>query len=276
MSVRQMSELERKQEELELKRIAGKTNNIEINERTLEAFRQEFRKKGLEPESKDYPPDDFVIISKLKEFDRLVDPSQGIKKVIGSMVRQPVTVFNKQGKPEIKDALYYSGYYYGVDKRANDLGAEFQNEGCYKRPRLVFTATDPANPFDPKTGERRGSYKQSGGAIIEHYIFLPEKKEDRVKFLNDIIEKATGTYPGNLSIGGHLSYRNPSPNNDHSGTHGGSFTWQVFTELSLEGLGELQNKNYYTEKSTGAIKYRTGQRVAYDHSTKKVETTTGR
>jgi hypothetical protein len=52
-----------------------------------------------------------------------------------------------------------------------------------------------------KTNYWRGSYKQSGGAIIEHYVFLPEKKEDRVKFLNDIIEKATGTYPGNLSIG---------------------------------------------------------------------------
>jgi len=276
MSVRQMNELEKEQEQLQLKRIAGKTNNIEINDKTLEAYRTEFRKKGLEPEIQDYPIDDFVIISKLKEFDRLVDPTQGIKKVIGSMVRQPVTVFNKQGKPEIKDALYYSGYYYGFDKKGNEIGAEFYNEGCYKRPRLVFTSTDPANPFDPKTGERRGSYKQSGGSIIEHYIFLPEKQAERVKFLNDIVEKATGTYPSNLSIGGHLSYRNPSPNNDKSGTHGGSFNWKVFCELSLEELGELQNKNYYTETSTGQIKDRTGQRVAYDHSTKKVETTTGR
>ena len=73
-----------------------------------------------------------------------------------------------------------------------------------------------------------------------------------------------------------MSYRNPTPNNDHSGTHGGSFTWQVFSELSIEELGELQNKNYYVEKSTGAVKDRTGARVAYDHSTKKVETTTGR
>jgi hypothetical protein len=275
MSARQLNELEKEQEELELRRIAGKTNNIEINERTLEAYRTEFRKKGLEVETKDYPQDDFIQIAKLKEFDRLVDPTQGIKKVIGSMVTQPVTVFDKNAKPQVKDALYYSGYYYGQDKHGNDLGAEFY-EGCYKRPRLIFTSIDPANPFDPNTGERRGSYKQSGGSIIEHYIFLPGKQAERVKFLNDIVEKATGTYPGNLSIGGHLSYRNPSPNNDHSGTHGGSFTWQVFTELSIEELGELQNKNYYTEKSTGAIKDRTGQRVAYDHSAKNVETTTGR
>ena len=82
MSVRQMNELEKEQEQLELKRIAGKTSNIEINERTLEAYRHEFRKKGLEPETRDYPMDDFVQIAKLKQFDALVDPSQGIRKVI--------------------------------------------------------------------------------------------------------------------------------------------------------------------------------------------------
>jgi hypothetical protein len=97
MSARQLNEVEREQEELEPRRIAGKTNNIEINERNLEAYRTEFRKKGLEVGTKDYPQDDFIQIAKLKEFDRLVDPTQGIKKVIRSMVRQPVTVFDKNG-----------------------------------------------------------------------------------------------------------------------------------------------------------------------------------
>jgi hypothetical protein len=274
MPVRQLNELEREQEQLELKRIAGKTNNIEINERTLEAYRTEFRKKGLEPESQDYPQDDFVQIAKLKEFDRLVDPTQGIRKVIESMVRQPVTIFDKNGRPQVKDALYYSGYYYGQDKHGNDLGAEFY-EGYFKKPKLVFTYTDQANPFDPKTGERRGQYKATG-RTFEHYIFLPEKKEDRIEFLDNLVKNATGTNIANLSLGGHLSYRNSSPNNDRSGTHGGSFTWQIFSELSLEELGELQNKSYFVEKSAGQIKDRTGARVAYDHSTKKVEATTGR
>lgn len=274
MSTTEVNELEKRDEELMLKRIAGKTNNIEINERTLDAYRQEYRKKGLEPESKDYPQDEFIQVAKLKEFDVLVDPEQGIRKVIGSMIRQPVTVFNKQGKPEVKDALYYTGYYYGIDKRGNEIGAEF-HEGDFKKPKLVFTSTDPANPYDPKTGERRGEYKTSG-VKFEHYIFLPEKQADRIKFLNDLVEKATGTSIGSLGMGGHLAYRNPSPDNGRSGTHGGSFTWQIFTELSLEELGELQNKNYYTEKATGAIKDRTGQRVAYDHSTKKVEPTKDR
>lgn len=41
------------------------------------------------------------------------------------MVRQPVTVFDKNGKPEVKDALYYNGNYYGVDKKEMEIGAEF-------------------------------------------------------------------------------------------------------------------------------------------------------
>jgi hypothetical protein len=84
-----------------------------------------------------------------------------------------------------------------------------------------------------------------------------------------------GTHTGNLEKG-HLHYRNPDSSNNHSGTHGGSFTWDLFCDLSLDELGELQNKSYYTEKATGQIKDRTGQRVAYDHSTKRVETTKDR
>jgi hypothetical protein len=45
------------------------------------------------------------------------------------MVRQPVTVFDKNGKPQVKDALYYSGYYYGQDKHGNDLGQNFMKVG---------------------------------------------------------------------------------------------------------------------------------------------------
>jgi hypothetical protein len=110
---------------------------------------------------------------------------------------------------------------------------------------------------------------------LNKFLKLPEDKKQRRKELEDIIQKATGTHTGNLE-GGHLHFRNPTPDNSHSGTHGGSFTWDLFCDLSLEELGELQNKRYYTEKSTGQIKDSTGQRVAYDHSTKRVETTKDR
>ena len=274
MSTIEMSDLESKQNKLALNRIEGKPQHIEINERTLLAYREEYAKKGLVPtKESDYPQEDFQLVAKQKNFDRLVDPSQGIRKIIESMVRQPITIFDKNGKAQIKDALYYNGYWYGIDKRGNDIGAPFR-EGFYKRPKLIFSLSDTVNPYDPKTGERRGKWIASG-STFEHYIFLNADKKERRKQLEEIIKNATGTHINNLEIH-KLHYRNPSPNNDHSYGHGGSFTWDLFCDLSIEELGELQNKNYYVEKETGAIKDRTGQRVAYDHSTKKVEPTKDR
>jgi hypothetical protein len=43
-----LNELERKDEELKLKQVAGTPRHIQINEKTLEATKQEFRNKGLE------------------------------------------------------------------------------------------------------------------------------------------------------------------------------------------------------------------------------------
>lgn len=39
------------------------------------------------------------------------------------------------------------------------------------------------------------------------HIFLPEKKEDRVKFLNDILEQNSDTFLEELISGAHLLYR---------------------------------------------------------------------
>jgi hypothetical protein len=265
----EMSEMEIKQRERELKKIEGTAKHIEINDRTIKAFKEEFGKKGLTiTKEEEYPQEEFHSVAKQKEFDSLVDPSQGIRKIIESMIRQPVTIFNKQGKPEIKDALYYNGYWYGSTKRGEDLGAPF-HEGSYKKPKLSFIYVDSRNPYDSKTGERRGTYK-TNGIITEHYIFLSEDKQKRRKQLEDILQKATGTYKGDLERG-HLHYRQPSPNNDHRGTHGGSFNWNQFCDLSIEELGECQDKRYYKEKSTGILKDKDGVRVQYDQSTGKIE-----
>jgi hypothetical protein len=185
------------------------------------------------------------------------------------MVRQPVTIFDKNGNPETKDALYYNGYWYGTNKRGDDLGAPF-HEGSYKKPKLTFVVsnTGQTNLDYDEQGERRGAWKPIG-FTYEPYIFLSEDNKERRKQLEDILQKATGTYTGNLSFG-HLSYRNPSPNNDHSGTHGGRISWDNFCDLSIEQLGELQNKNYYTDDK-GFLKDKDNVRVAYDPSTKKVE-----
>ena len=184
------------------------------------------------------------------------------------MVRQPVTIFDKTGKAVVKDALYFNGSYRGVDKFGTDIGAPF-HEGSFKKPRLVFSFIDPAHPFDSSTGEKRGQYTTSG-YTFEHYIILSEDKKLRRKELEDILQKATGTYKGNLG-NGHLHFRNPSPDNNHSGAHGGSFKWDQFCDLSIEELGECQNKRYYKEASTGILKDIDGVRVNYNQSTGKME-----
>lgn len=265
-----VNELETEENERSLRQIAGKAQHIEINERTIQAVKEEFAKKGLTvSKEEDYPAEDFHLISKQKNFDALVDPSKGIRKIIQTMVRQPVTEFDKKGKAVVKDALYYRGQYYGLDKKDMEIGASFY-EGVYQSPKIAFSYVDAANPYDPKTGERRGSYRPTGYKT-HHYIFLSEDKKERRKQLEDIIAKCPGTHTSTLTTSKNLSYRNPTPDNNHSGTHGGGFSWDQFCDLSIEELGECQNKNYYTEKSSGALKDKDGVRVAYDHSTKKVE-----
>jgi hypothetical protein len=272
----EINELLQRDRQLELKKIAGTTKNIKINERTIEAYKEAYREKGMEPEGeKDYPKEDYHLVSKQKKFDALVDPKLGIRKVIESMVRQPITIFDKNGKAQIKDALYYSGYWYGTNKRGDDLGAPFK-EGFYRRPRLIFNVSNTGQTkldYDEQ-GERRGTWIV-GSTIMEHYIFLSEEKKERRKQIQAIINECVDTYPANLESRGGLHYRDPSANNDHSGGHGGGFTWDVFCDLSLKQLGELQNKNYYADDD-GIIRDKTGQRVSYDPSSKKVETTAGR
>ena len=264
------NELQEEQDKLALSKIAGKPQHIEINERTIQAFKEEFGKKGLTPnKEEDYPAEDFQLIAKQKDFDSKVDPTQGIKKIIHSMVRQPITVFDKNGKPQVKDALYIRGSYYGVDKRGADLPSAEYYEGFYRKPKLTFAYTDTTAPYDPKTGERRGQYKTSG-FITEHYIFLPEDKKERRKILEDIVQKATGTYINNIQC----YYRNPSANNDHSGTHG-PIGWDNLCDLSISQLGQLQGNRYYSDDN-GILRDGSGTRVQYDPSSKKVESASGR
>lgn len=78
----------------------------------------------------------------------------------------------------------------------SELHASF-HEGSYKKPKLSFQV-DPMQEFDPKTGERRGDWKITG-FTYEHYIILPEDKNQRRKFLEDLISKCNGMHPRYLT-----------------------------------------------------------------------------
>ena len=155
---RQMTELEQAEEKLKLAEISGKPRHIEINERTLEAYRSEFSKKGLQVETEDYDREEFYLVKNQKKFDSIVDTKEPILKKIWAMCRQPVTIQEK-GKLVTKDALYYYGNYLGTDKAGNDIGAEFR-EGFYLKPKLRFYLTDPSHPYDSTTGKGKVVIKQ--------------------------------------------------------------------------------------------------------------------
>jgi hypothetical protein len=82
------------------------------------------------------------------------------------------------------------------------------------------------------------------------------------------MDKSLGTTPESVAYGGHLSYKQASPDNNHSGAHGGNFNWSQFCELSLHELGEAQQKGYYKDEKTGQLKDKDGVRVKFDDNTR--------
>jgi hypothetical protein len=68
----EVSDLERNQRERELNKIAGKAKHIEINERTMQTYKEEYAKKGLTPtKESDYPQEDFHLVKKTKSIRRI-------------------------------------------------------------------------------------------------------------------------------------------------------------------------------------------------------------
>jgi hypothetical protein len=63
----QITDYEKEQNELALKKISGKPQHIEINERGLVATREEFAKKGLVvSREKDYDAETYHLVKKLR------------------------------------------------------------------------------------------------------------------------------------------------------------------------------------------------------------------
>jgi len=267
---RWMKEYERNK----LKAIEGEPkHNIELEDetsyRTIQAYKEECRKNGLVITSdEEYPREQFVELSKLRQFDSRVDATKGIFKQITVMVRQPVNV-TENGKRVTKDALYFYGHYNGKNWANITLGHYSFTKGWYIKPVIDFRLDNPKQPFDPETGQKRG-HAQISGNTTEHTIFLPENKKERRKFLEDLIAQYPDTTPEQVAFGGHLIYRQSSHNNKHTGPRGGNFNWNQFCDLSLRELGEIQTKGYYVDEK-GTLRDKDGVQAEYNRNTKKIE-----
>lgn len=242
-------------------------SNIAIEQehsfKTIEAFKSEYKNKGLEPDPEtDFPKDKRKILERLTRFSAHVDPSKPITKKIISMVRQPVHVLDN-GKRVTKDSLIFNARLEGFNWADVPLAIEY-NGGYYFKPNLVFSVKDNKRPFDPETGKKIGSYVNHG-PIWEHTIFLSEDKKERAKFLNELLEQYPDTFAEELN----LQYRQPNSQNNHNSQRGGSFTWEQFCNLSLKQLGDIQSKGYYTDDKN-TLRDKNGVMFEYNRSTGKV------
>lgn len=236
----EQSTFEKQYQKKELSTISGKPNNIQIDAiKTKKAYDKAYAEKGIVPTSKtDYPRSGqgYRAIQRLLQFDHIVQPKKGIKKIVNTMVVQPVTVDKQK-----KYALYMHGRYEGVDAWDSPIGCGF-SEGFHYSPKLQFVVTDIAKPFDEKTGERRGEYRPVGYSII-HDIFIPENPKERRKFLENMIKEK------NLIIDNCVfSYRQANPDNHHASNHG-QISFNNLCDLTFDQLAELQEKTYYKDGS---------------------------
>jgi hypothetical protein len=259
-----MSELETqeiKHLKRELQTIHGKPQNIEISAlKTIKAYDDAYAEKKMQAISKrDYPRSvqGYRACQRLLQFDAIVKPDS-IRTVVNSMIFQPVTINNEK-----KYALYYTGQYYGLDAWESEIGITF-NEGYYFKPKLVFKVFDVGNPYDSKTGEKRGNWVAEGYSVI-HDILVPENPKERRKFIEKLI-KDRGLDVTNCVF----SYRLASPNNDHGGVHG-QISYNNLCDLTVTQLEELQTKTYYKD-SSGNLMDKDGYRIRMNNG--KIEAIT--
>lgn len=76
------------------------------------------------------------------------------------MVRMPVTV-SENGKRITKDSLVFHARLEGSNWADVPSAVEY-SAGFYLRPNLVFSVKNNKSPFDPKTGQKIGSYVNHG------------------------------------------------------------------------------------------------------------------
>jgi hypothetical protein len=230
--------------------------------KTIKAFKETYRSKGLEPSENDLPNDYQRQLTYLQDFAGRLDASKQVTKRIISMVRQPVSS-RENGKRVVKDSLTFHCQIDAFTFADIPISIEV-SYGYHLSPDLRFSLSDTSQPFDPITGEKRGEFRNMG-LIWNHDIFLPDNIKDRTKFLNKLLDDWQ-VLPEEVT---NLIYRTPNAANNHSSSRGPVYNWTNFTELSLEQLGELQSKKYYRD-SKNTLRDQDQNMVSYDSNTNKV------
>lgn len=168
------------------------------------------------------------IYNTLRHFRRVMALSKGEpKKVVTHMHRQLVSERDeKTGKPVTKEYLTWTGYYDVTDHRGVPYQASL-DVGKYEKPKIGI---NPDRKYNPDTGLPIGAEKIFTGQKTVYTIPVPDKKEARKKLIDSIIGD---NFPEEI----HYYFKDLV-----SGRRDNSFSYEQFTELSIDELKHLSNK----------------------------------
>lgn len=186
------------------------------DEKTLEAFTQE----GLDP-----PYDVRSELERIAKFKaRFKEEKGALQKIIKTMNRRQIIIYDENGKAVMKEFLTYRADYHGKDWLENDLWIRTHLHGQFKRPKFRTTME-----MNYETGDHVPR-KEYDGAVDEYYIELTDK--NRKQKIEEIINNSNGTIIDEILFYGHFP----------QSVKGSSFRCNIFTydQMINSSLDELE------------------------------------
>jgi hypothetical protein len=208
--------------------------------RTVQAWKDAATEAGLVLEFPYNFPN--TPASQLEHLRRIDSLSKGeVKKTITSMVRSTSRSTDSSTKIVVKEYLTIGGQFQVTDFRGVPYSIEVL-EGVYDRPNVVRNSDQK---FNPNTGEPIGNSKILSGQKAVYDIELPKDPAKRKKLIDSIIES---TDSDKDSV--RYYYKDLE-----AGFRDGTFSYEQFTDLSIEELRDLSKKGggskgpgYYRDK----------------------------
>jgi hypothetical protein len=213
------------------KRIQGNVIEKTWAAKTIQAYKDAATEAGLvldySKDSEDFPNSEMTQLEKLKELNAKGNGKRQI--VVTRMARQLVRV-DKDGKPKQVEYLTYGGEARITDHRGVPFAQDFE-VGKYLRPNVV---TNTGQRYNPETGQPLYPEKIISGQkpVYDTELELPKEKAARKKFIDNIIQ-STDTYPESIAY----YYKDLD-----AGFRDGTFSYEQFTNLSIEELRDLSKK----------------------------------
>lgn len=201
--------------------------------KTIEAYKDAAREAGqvllYSKDSEDFPNDAVGQYEHLKRLQSLAATGK-IDTVVTSMSRQLVRTKDKNNKVVTKEYLTIRGEFQATNYRGVPYGVEFL-AGKHNRPNVVVNADQR---FDPETGKPLRPEKILSGQSAVFTIEIPNDSKRK---------KIIDSYIGDNDPNGIQFYYNQLGLGNHEDKSDNTFTYQEFTQLSIDELKRLSAKS---------------------------------